>query len=333
MKKFLAILLILALTVIAGCTKAPSNDSSETNPKHSTEKDPFVQAQADKEAGKFEDAIAGFQSVIESDPKMYLSYLELADIYIRNNEFQNAYDILTQGKENVEEADLFALENKLLDFNKANVIVDSSNVPHGKTHITDGKIQWEHRYGYDIENNRLTSVTHFDSEGNVIAQVELTFNERNQPLTSYAYYTDGNIEKVEFEYNSAGQLCKTTEYDTEGNLSGYSINEFDADGYKIKETRYYADGSNHWTLVYSHNVAEKKTELEFFFYGKSVGTASMGFSDYGYPNSRSSRFKGSFDRTIEYDFDYFSNHNREEVIEEGTLVRIVSYNAPLSILY
>ena len=333
MKKIVTLILVLSLILMAGCASGSDKDSSETSPKHSGKTDPFTQAQENKQNGNYDDAIAGFQSVIESDPKNYLSYLELADIYIRNHEFQQAYDILTLGKENVEEIYIPTIDDKLLDFNSANVIVDSDNTPHGKIHITDGQIIWAHLYEYDAQNERLTSVTHCDDEGNVIAQIELTFNERNQPLTSYAYYNNGTIEKVEFEYNSNGQLCKTNEYDADGNPAGYSINEFDADGYKVKETKYNADGSSHWTLVYSHNVAEKKTELEIFFYGKSVGTSSMGFSDYGYPNSRSSRFKGSFDRTIEYDFDYFSNHIREEVIEEGTLTRIVSYNAPLSILY
>lgn len=333
MKKLLALILILALCMMAGCTNAPSGDSGNTTAKQPSESDPFAQAQEYKEAGKFDDAILGFQSVIESSPEQYLSYLELADIYIRRNQFQNAYDILILGKENVEETFIPTIDNKLLDFNRANVVVDSDKVPHGKTHMVDGQLAWYHEYEYDTENERLTAVTHCDGEGNVIAQIELTFNDRNQPLTSYAYYTDGNIEKLEFEYNSNHQLCKTAEYDINGELAGYSINEFDADGYKIKETKYYADGSNHWTLVYSHNVSEKSTELEVFFYGKSVGTASMGFSDFGYPNRSSSRFKGSRDCEIEYDFDYFSNHIREEVIEEGTLVRIVCYNAPLSILY
>ena len=333
MKKIITLILVLSLILMAGCAGGSDNDSGETSPKHSGKTDPFTEAQEHKQTGNYDDAIAGFQSVIESDSKNYLSYLELADIYIRCNEFQNAYDILNLGKENVDELYVPTFDSKLLDFSKFNVVVDSSNVPHGKTNFVDGQLEWFHQYEYDTDHERLTSVTHCDGEGNVISRIELTFNERNQPLTSYAHYTDGTIEKVVFEYNSNGQLCKTNEYDAAGNPAGYSINEFDADGYKVKETRYNADGSNHWTLVYSHNVAEKKTDLEIFFYGKSVGTSSMGFSDYGYPNSRSSRFKGSYDRTIEYDFDYFSNHIREEVIGEGTLTRIISYNAPLSILY
>jgi hypothetical protein len=59
----------------------------------------------------------------------------------------------------------------------------------------------------------------------------------------------------------------------------------------------------------------------------------MKFSDSGYPNSSSSRYKGGSDHTIEYDFDYFGNHIRREVTGEGTLTRIISYNAPLSELY
>lgn len=333
MKKLFALILILALSLTAGCSAAPSGDSGNAKPTSPAEKDPFMQAQADKEAGNYENAIAGFQSVIESDSKNYLSYLELADLYIRCNEFQKAYDILNLGKENVDELYIPTFDSKLLDFSKFNVVVDSDNVPHGKTSFVEGQLEWYHQYEYDVDQKRLTSVAHCDSEGNVTAQIELTFNDRNQPLTSYAYYTDGAIEKLNFEYNSNGQLCKTNEYDAAGNPAGYSINEFDADGYKIKETKYNADGSNHWTLVYTHNVSEKSTELEVFFYGKSVGTASMGFSDFGYPNRSSSRFRGSRDREIEYDFDYFSNHIREEFIGENNLTRIICYNAPLEILY
>lgn len=333
MKKILALILVLSLSLMAGCANSSDNNGGETSPKHSGETDPFTLAQEHKQAGNYDDAISGFQSVIESDPKNYLSYLELADIYIRCNEFQKAYDILNLGKENVDELYVPTFDSKLLNFSKFNVVVDSENVPHGKTSFVNGQLEWYHQYEYDIDQQRLTSVTHCDGEGNVINRIDLTFNARNQPLTSYAYYTDGAIEKLEFEYNSNGQLCKTYEYDAAGNAAGYSINEFDADGYKVKEAKYNADGSSHWTLVYSHNIAEKKTELEIFFYDKSVGTSSMSFSDFGYPNGGSTRLKGSFDRTIEYDFDYFSNHNRKEVIGEGTLVRTICYNAPLSILY
>lgn len=333
MKKLFTLILVFSLVLMAGCANGSDNESGETSSKDSGKTDPFTLAQADKEAGNYENAIAGFQSVIESDSKNYLSYLELADIYIRCNEFQKAYDILNLGKENVDEVYIPSFDSKLLDFSKFNVVVDSDKVPHGKTSFVEGQLEWYHQYEYDIDQKRLTSVTHCDGEGNVRAKIDLTFNERNQPLTSYAYYTDGSIEKLEFEYNSNGQLCKTNEYDAAGNPAGYSINEFDANGYKVKETKYKADGSNHWTLVYTHNAAEKSTDLEIYFYGKVAATSAMKFSDSGYPNSSSTRYKGASDHTIEYRFDYFGNHIRQEVTGEGTQARIISYNAPLSQLY
>ena len=332
MKKLLAILLTLSLTVMTGCT-SPTDSSGETTPSQTEKFDPLAKAQADKAAGNYEDAIAGFQSVLDSDAKNYLSYLELADLFIRRNEFQKAYDILNAGKENVDEMYIPTFDSKLLDFSKFNVVLDSDKIPHGKTSFVDGQLEWYHQYEYDIEMERLTSVAHCDGEGKVTAQIKLTFNDRNQPLTSYAYYTDGTIEKLEFEYNSNGQLCKTNEHDATGNPAGYSINEFDANGYKVKETKYKADGSNHWTLVYTHNAAEKSTDLEIYFYGKVAVTSAMKFSDSGYPNSSSTRYKGASDHTIEYDFDYFGNHIRQEVTGEGTLTRVISYNAPLSELY
>ena len=334
MRKLLTVLLILVLSLMTACgTGFGEDQSGKQFPLPTNAPDPIAQAQEAKNAGNYVDAIAGFQSILEQDPKMHLGYLELADVYIRQNEFQKAYEILTLGKTQVDEGNISALENKLLEFNYANVILDSDKVPHGRVRIENDQLVWYHVYEYDTQKQQLTAVTHCDSEGSTIARLELTFNEQDQPLTSYAYYTDGNIEKLEFMYNATGQLSETREYTADGELASYSINEFDSNGYKIKESNYFSDNSIHWTLIYDHNVSEKSTELEIRFYGKRVGTQSMGFSDSGYPNRNSSLFKGAFDRMIEYDFDYFGNHVREEVIEEGTLVRFVCYNAPLSVLY
>jgi Tfp pilus assembly protein PilF len=80
MKKIFALILVLSLILMAGCTSGSDDKGGDTSSKDSGKTDPFAQAQEHKQAGNYDDAISGFLSVIESDPKMYLSYLELADI-------------------------------------------------------------------------------------------------------------------------------------------------------------------------------------------------------------------------------------------------------------
>lgn len=347
MKKLLAIMLVLALfaTLLLACEKDEKieNDDSSTSTNGTQSNAPTDESQPDSnyEIGmqhkmdeNYEEAILAFRAAIEEDDSGFasLSYLQLADIYIRKTEYQNAYDVLTEGYTATEDA---SLKSKLLDFSNANVITDSDGLIRGKSSFENEALVWYHVYTYDTAESTRTAITQYDGENTQIAHIDFTYNENGQPLTSYAYYTEnGNIEKVEFEYNENGQLSKTTEYDADGTLSGYSVNNFDEDGYKIGETRYYADGSQHWSLQYTHNVEEKSSECLVYFYGVQVGTVSGTYSDFGYRQSGSSRFKGIYDRDIQYDFDYVGHHERTETLSgDVSGARIVCYNAPLSILY
>ena len=345
MKRLLTVLLVFTLlaTLLPACGKdeeaTPSESTSGTQSTPSTPSTNPSKPDTNYETGikhkndgNYEEAIIAFQSAIEDGDSVSLSYLQLADIYIRKTEYQNAYDILTEGYAATED---YAIQNKLLEFNSANVIKDSDNLIRGKSDFENETLVWYHVYAYDTTGNTRTGITQYNGENAEIAHIDFTYNEKGQPLTSYAYYTEGgNIEKIEFEYNGNGQLSKTTEYNADGTLSGYSVNTFDDNGYKIGETRYYNDGSQHWSLQYTHNVEEKSGECLVFFYGVQVGTITATYSDFGYRQGGSSRFKGTYDRTITYEFDYESHHERTESLSGDTgSARIVCYNVPLSMLY
>lgn len=267
---------------------------------------------------------------VKQDPENAASYLALADIYIRQGEYQAAWDILNQG---LEETDSASIESKLLEFNNANVILDSDSRLRGKSHFSDGQLQWCHIYTY--EGEKFTEITHYDGTMTQLGSVALTYDETGRPTQSYIYYSNtGALERLTMEYNEAGKLIKTTEYDLEDNLIGYSENTFDEAGYKTGETYYDAQGQIHWELSYTHDVENLKSTRITSFYGKQVGTSEQTYSESGYPNGGKSRFQGVYDRHIDYDVSYGGSHERNEIFEgETTYARIVHYNAPLSQLY
>lgn len=324
MKKLTLLALVLALALLAAC----GQDAPEEKTQDSA--DAYESAVAYKQAGDYDQAQEAFLQAVEEEPENALSYLELADIYIRQEKYQLAWDILQQG---LEETDSASIEDKLLDFNSANVICDSDEKLRGKSHFSGGQLQWCHIYTY--EGELLTGVTHYDGSMKQQGTVELTYDQAGKPTQSYIYYTNtGNLERLTMEYNEAGQLVKTMEYDLEDNLIGSSENTFDEAGYKIGETYCDAQGEVHWELSYTHDVENLKSTRITSFYGKQVGTSEYTYSESGYRNGGRSRFQGTYDRQIDHDVSYGGSHEREEIFEgETTYARIIHYNAPLSELY
>lgn len=325
MKKIMIWLLALMLLLTA-CGHAEPEENDEKHQK----KNGYKAGLEFKQDGDYEKAQAAFLDVLNEEPDHTLSYLELADIYIRQDKYQAAWDILQQG---LAEAEPDSIKNKLLDFNSANVICDSDGVLRGKSHFSDDQLQWCHIYHY--ENGQLSGITHYSGDMKQLGYVALSYNSMGKPSQSYIYYTNtGSLEKVTMEYNEAGQLYKTAEYDLEDNLLGHSENTFDENGYKTGEIYYDSQGQLYWELSYTHDVENMQSTRITSFFGKQVGTSEQTYSESGYPNGGKSRFKGVFDFQIGYDVSYGGSHEREELFEsEETYARIIHYNAPLAELY
>lgn len=336
MKKLLALLLamLMILTLFAACgdetAQRDDEDTEQTAETEEEEVDYYEEGMIHKQAREYDEAIEDFNAAIEGDEEDTRSYLELADVYIRLQEFQKAYDILTEGYDQTNSS---GIKDKLLDFNNANVIKDSDGVLQGKSHFSDGKMQWCHCYSY--KDDVFSGITRLNEAGEQTHAVELEYNDAGKPTTSYAYYTNtGILEKVTFSYNNDGQLILTNEYNEQGKFVGHSINSFDENGYKIGEIRYDENANVHWELRYTHDVVNRKSVCDYYFYGVKVGTCEATYSESGYVNGSSSRFQGSYDREISYDVSYSGGHEREEYFEgEESYARIICYNASLEDLY
>ena len=326
MKKVIACIAVMML-FLAACGQP---EQTEDNNAKRQKKDQYQIGLTYKQAGDYDKAQAAFLEAVDEEPGKALSYLELADLYIRQEKYQAAWDILQQGLEETESAEI---EDKLLDFNKANVICDSDGRLRGKSHFQNDRLAWCHIYTY--EEDVMTGITHYDGAGNQLGFVEMTYDQAGAPTQSYIYYTStGALERLTMEYDQDGRLARTEEYALNGDRIGYSENIFDEDGYKIGETYYDTSGEVHWSLSYTHDIENRKSTRITSFYGKQVGVSEQTYSESGYPNGGKSRFQGAYDRQISYDVSYGGSHEREETFEgEETYARIIHYNAPLRQLY
>ena len=222
--------------------------------------------------GNYEEAILALNAAIEIDPKQAAPYLELADIYIKKSDIDNAKSTLYAYRDQVGEEvflDSISGDEDLINGMGA---VSEDRVDMGTDggyKITYGnilgntiRIEWyltsgplcridyfdnmghlTCREGYDTDGN-CTVKSLFDSDENETEQWDYVSNTYikneyvNGLIVNYEFYdlSEGTQNtKIEYEYGANGILTKKTRYDF-GNLS--AVYTCDSNGNDIRADVY-----------------------------------------------------------------------------------------------
>lgn len=222
--------------------------------------------------GNYEEAIIALNAAIEIDPKQAAPYLELADIYIKKSDIDNAKSTLYAYRDQVGEEvflDSISGDEDLINGMGA---VSEDRVDMGTDggyKITYGnilgntiRIEWyltsgplcridyfdnmghlTCREGYDTDGN-CTVKSLFDSDENETEQWDYVSNTYikneyvNGLIVNYEFYdlSEGTQNtKIEYEYGANGILTKKTRYDF-GNLS--AVYTCDSNGNDIRADVY-----------------------------------------------------------------------------------------------
>lgn len=216
--------------------------------------------------GNYEEAILALNAAIEIDPKQAAPYLELADIYIKKSDIDNAKSTLYAYKDQVGEEVFFDSISGNEDLINGIGAVSEDRVDMGTEYkITYGNIlgntireEWYRTNGYlyriDYFDNmgRLTCCEIYDADGSCICKSLYDSDENmteewdyeastytkneyvNGLIVNYEFYdlSEGTqITKIEYEYGANGVLTKKTRYDF-GNLS--AIYTCDSNGNDIR---------------------------------------------------------------------------------------------------
>lgn len=222
--------------------------------------------------GNYEEAIIALNAAIEIDPKQAAPYLELADIYIKKSDIDNAKSTLYAYRDQVGEEvflDSISGDEDLINGMGA---VSEDRVDMGTDggyKITYGnilgntiRIEWyltsgplcridyfdnmghlTCREGYDTDGN-CTVKSLFDSDENETEQWDYVSNTYikneyvNGLIVNYEFYdlSEGTQNtKIEYEYGANGILTQKTRYDF-GNLS--AVYTCDSNGNDIRADVY-----------------------------------------------------------------------------------------------
>ena len=258
MKRVFSLLLVLALTLsLAACgdSSAKWQEQYDLGQKYLTE-------------GNYEEAILAFTAAIEIDPKNPEAYLGLAYVYIAQDDFDSAEEILTRGYE-LTQSEL--LKQKLEELRSGNVADQQGRIKRASAYDASGALLWYHIYDYTLDGKQAAA-TAYDAAGNQTVRVEFQYDENGNVLYGYDGYSpdSGALRPAEYTYDTGGELIEKSVYQLDGSLEERVAYQWTADKTGC-ETLHYDSGNSlveSSTTLYNANG----DPLELTWYSWDTGT-------------------------------------------------------------
>lgn len=205
-------------------------------------------------------ALADYENVLAMDETNAAVYLGIADVYIRQSEFDKALEILQTGLDKT--GGNAEIAGKIEEIESGN-ITDSQNRLRGKfAYGENGELIWYHTFTYD-EQGRRASATSFDSTGNQTSHVDIAYTEFGEPTAQYHYGMDtGVILPTFIEYDANGQETKRTDCEADGTVRSMYTYQYDSNGNVIRSDSYSEGGNtlqSYQTFEYDENGNQIKS--------------------------------------------------------------------------
>ena len=178
----------------------------------------------------YEQAIASYDEVLSIEPKNADAYLGLFEAYVRQNDFEAAFDIATKGYELTGDERL----KEKIDMINSGQIFDSTGRSLKMSYYDEsGTLQWWHEYTYN-RNGDKASVTHKSAAGSVLGHIDCEYDADGKGIRYEHYGSDDDMLWYQTtSYNEKGKLKESYEYNVSEDgehMSRRIVNEYDGEG-------------------------------------------------------------------------------------------------------
>ncbi len=243
-------------------------------------------------AENLEAAKSDFEKALELDPTYVDAWLDLADIYIRQGDYDKAKEILkealdkTGGDQSIasklEEVETGIISGGPTRLNVYDAFADD-------TQVSTPRLNVYFEYTYD-DDGRVASISEYSaSSKEPFASIDLSYDENGNELVGYCFATVTSdvqlcqLLKTENEYDSSGKRIKTLYYwvdylADETLIDFYTVYHYDSAGIMTGYEKLPTDPDPEWnwkyvgTLEYDENGTLISIREEYFSSGQSIGT-------------------------------------------------------------
>ena len=262
MSILLALTLLLTLTACGAAEPEPAVESTaevtaQATTEATTEATEPTISEAERlyglgmealESGDANAAYEYFEAARAHDETSPFGWLGLAEILIRDYDFEGAETLLTEALEKTGN-DPFIAEK--LEMVRGDAISDSSGRVLRMSGIHTALMQrWYIIHEY-LPDGKLGSVTSYDEEGNQTGHVQLEYDEQGRETVGVAMNSGtGRVMRREKDYDEAGNVVEERQYTPEGTLDTKFVNYYNEQNQMIRQDVYEGtvlDGINHYT--------------------------------------------------------------------------------------
>ena len=167
-------------------------------------------------------ALGDYETALTLDETLAGAWLGLADIYIRQGDYEKALDVLKEALTKTDSDQSIA--DKIAEIEGGEITDSSGNVRRMNSYDDSGNLIWYHTYTYDGQG-RETSVTSFDGMGYQTGHVNESYNKNNDQLVSHHYKSDtGEVGEIRYTYDGSGDPVREEWYSPDGSLYNYYKN-------------------------------------------------------------------------------------------------------------
>ena len=195
-KVFLTLMLVVALSTVACGRTVENTVSSDVENAIASWQEQYDLGMRYLEEGDYEQAIVAFTAVIGIDPKQVDAYINLANIYIEQEDYENAVSILQKGLESCDETE--TLNEKLSEVNQLIAEKESEAAKEEAARLENEKLQeLETSYGMiDTEDaspvdQGISNYVFCDADGDGVNELLIVSRDENAVIYAEMYALSG----------------------------------------------------------------------------------------------------------------------------------------------
>lgn len=248
-------------------------------------------------------------------------WLGLADIYIRQEDYETAWKILEEGLETT--GGDSEIQAKLGEM----VTDPEGRIRRRSGFDGEGNLVWYHIISYDIEGQEIR-VVHYDADGNMIQELNLEQDPKGQSKQLCSYTLDDGELSLSIEnYDEAGKMVRW-ENDSPNN-SGIQTFVYDDENRLIRRNFFNSDGDSTGYTLYTYDPVEEYCLTETWYDRNDQLSFQINhFYDEDGKEIRSEEtYQGLNLSTSTYEYDELDRQVRYSIYENGilTLTRVYNY--------
>ena len=205
----------------------------------------------------YEAAILAYKAAIEINPKCEDAYIELVNLYIAMEAYDEAENVIAKAEQNIKTDVVLTLNNSLYDNTLSDVSENKNQLFENDTIQSDNESTEivEESSAMITRHLKLKKSTtymansdyihiceeNYDYNGNVIKiadrygydsgeYIEEYLYDENNNLTDYVSYDENGIMSSKKHYDNEGNVLEYTDYDSNGNIINQRVHEITQDG-------------------------------------------------------------------------------------------------------